>query len=276
MLSFAPTGTLRRRRRAAYLNLRQAAGLRETYINLRTVVFPWSASDGAALTVAVRWNKRRRTRFGFEFEPGGRVLVDVPPGAAVDDVRCLLRRHAAWLARRSRAAADANVYRPPEAYVDGAVLLHRGQRVTLRLGGGEVVWLLDAATLVAPAHGTKAAVWAWFAAEADFVLGQALADAAEGLDWLTGRPPWRHRYMSSRWGSCSNRGRITLNTHLVKLAPEVAAYVALHELCHLRHMDHGARFYALLAEHLPDWQRHRAELRRHGALLREPRPVEPQ
>ena len=223
----------------------------------------------------MRWNNRRRTRFGFDFDPGGRVLVDVPPGTRIDDVERLLRRHAAWLSRRSRAAAKANAYRPPDAYVDGAMLLHRGRRVALRVDGEAGVRLADANTLVAPARGTKAAVWAWFAKEADVALGQALADAATGLDWLASLPPWRHRYMTSRWGSCSSRGRITLNTHLVKLAPEAAAYVALHELCHLRHMDHGPGFYALLAERLPNWQCHRTELRRYGALLREPRPEAP-
>ena len=223
----------------------------------------------------MRWNSRRRTRFGFEFEARRRVLVDVPPGTGIDDVQRLLRRHAAWLSRRSRAAAKANAYRPPDAYVDGAVLLHRGQRVALRIEGETPVRLADANTLVAPARYTKAAVWAWFAKEADAALGQALADAAAGLDWLASPPPWGHRYMISRWGSCSSRGRITLNTHLVKLAPEAAAYVALHELCHLRHMDHGPRFYALMAKRLPDWRQYRADLRRYGALLREPRPEAP-
>ena len=217
----------------------------------------------------MRWNRRRRTRMGFEFAPGGAVLVDVPPGTPVEDVQRLLSRNARWLRRRSRAAGPLGW---PTEYVDGAALLFRGRRITLRTSAGEAVRLADATTLLAPAERTKAAVWAWWARQADVLLEQALREAAEQLPWLPALPPWRHRYMTSRWGSCSSHGRISLNTHLAKVPPEAMAYVALHELCHLRHMNHGAGFYALLEASLPNWRERRRALRGYAALLREPAP----
>ena len=78
--------------------------------------------------------------------------------------------------------------------------------------------------------------------------------------------------MKSRWGSCSGSGRISLNTHLVKLSDALVEYVAVHELCHLRHMHHGAAFYRLMEASLPDWEQRRSELHRHGGLLLEPAP----
>jgi len=50
----------------------------------------------------------------------------------------------------------------------------------------------------------------------------------------------------TNWGSCSNRGNINLNIHLMRLDKELADYVILHELCHLRHHNHGAGFHTLL------------------------------
>jgi YgjP-like, metallopeptidase domain len=61
------------------------------------------------------------------------------------------------------------------------------------------------------------------------------------------------RAMYQKWGSCSSRGNITLNTALCHLAPDLAEYVVLHELVHLRVFNHGKEFRALMAEHMPDF-----------------------
>ena len=55
----------------------------------------------------------------------------------------------------------------------------------------------------------------------------------------------------SNWGSCSTRGNINLNLRLVTLPQELQDYVMLHELCHLREMNHGPRFHALLESVCP-------------------------
>ena len=50
----------------------------------------------------------------------------------------------------------------------------------------------------------------------------------------------------TNWGSCSNRGNISLNMQLMRLPEELRDYVILHELCHLKQLNHGAEFHALL------------------------------
>jgi predicted metal-dependent hydrolase len=71
------------------------------------------------------------------------------------------------------------------------------------------------------------------------------------------------RTMKRRWGSCSSKGRITINSELVKIDGLFTEYVILHELCHLKHHNHGSGYYKLLSEVFPDWKNVRKELRKY-------------
>lgn len=55
----------------------------------------------------------------------------------------------------------------------------------------------------------------------------------------------------SNWGSCSSLGNINLNLRLVTLPQELQDYVMLHELCHLKYLNHGREFHALLESVCP-------------------------
>lgn len=76
------------------------------------------------------------------------------------------------------------------------------------------------------------------------------------------------RGQTSRWGSCSTRGNLSLNWKLLLTPPQVLDYVLIHELAHLREPNHSPRFWALVAGHCPEHARHRRWLREHAYLLR--------
>jgi hypothetical protein len=67
-----------------------------------------------------------------------------------------------------------------------------------------------------------------------------------------------------RWGSCSRSGHICLNWRLVQMPPPVRDYVMIHELMHLRRMDHSPRFWKLVAAACPDYKTARDWLRHHA------------
>jgi predicted metal-dependent hydrolase len=68
--------------------------------------------------------------------------------------------------------------------------------------------------------------------------------------------------MENRWGSCTPKGKIILNTELIKAPKPCIQYVITHELCHLLHRNHTAAFYKLLAAEMPDWERWKNKLER--------------
>ncbi|WP_188093699.1 M48 family metallopeptidase [Sulfurimonas xiamenensis] len=62
----------------------------------------------------------------------------------------------------------------------------------------------------------------------------------------------KFRKMRSRWGSCSSKGIITFNTELIKVEEKLIDYVVVHELAHLKHMNHSKKFHSLVNQYIPD------------------------
>ncbi len=75
------------------------------------------------------------------------------------------------------------------------------------------------------------------------------------------------RAQKTRWGSCSAKGGLNFNVKLYFAPPEALDYVVVHELCHLCEMNHGPRFWALVAQIMPDYQVWRKWLRDNGSSL---------
>lgn len=69
------------------------------------------------------------------------------------------------------------------------------------------------------------------------------------------------KHNRSNWGSCSTKGNINLNLNLVRLPVYLQDYVMLHELCHLKYMNHGVEFHDLLESVCPNHRALQRELR---------------
>lgn len=72
------------------------------------------------------------------------------------------------------------------------------------------------------------------------------------------------RCQRTRWGSCSSKGKLSFNCLLMLCPEEVRNYVAVHELCHLKEMNHSRNFWALVERILPDYRQQRRWLREYG------------
>ena len=245
------------------------------------------------IPVEVRRSARRRTRLGLAFDPAGYVIVEAPADASAGEIRSVIKEHRRWLRHRLDKVVNGTGltaclrYSAGELmhYLGGAyeLVIRPGRRDDVRLrerraapGGqlglfachvrGQICVTLKAnGTLPVFSHRSdprvRLALIEWYRSRAAERFEAELDAWRRELPWLRGRvPDWRHRFMRSQWGSCSRLGRISLNTHLIKTPTSLIEYVVLHELCHLRHYDHGRRFYGLMTRYMPDWQQRRAEL----------------
>ena len=65
----------------------------------------------------------------------------------------------------------------------------------------------------------------------------------------------------SRWGSCSKKGNLNFNYKIIHLSVELAEYIVVHELCHLKELNHSSRFWDLVAKAIPDYKERRRKLK---------------
>ena len=74
------------------------------------------------------------------------------------------------------------------------------------------------------------------------------------------------RNQRTRWGSCSSKGNLNFNCLLVLFPDEVIDYVVVHELCHRKHMNHSAAFYAEVERVFPEYKRCQKWLKENGGM----------
>ena len=70
-----------------------------------------------------------------------------------------------------------------------------------------------------------------------------------------------------RWGSCNSNGVIVLNFRVLMLPPAIIDYVLVHELCHLREMNHSKQFWSLVGSILPNFEKTKKAIKEYGFLL---------
>src|SRR6056297_393327 len=67
------------------------------------------------------------------------------------------------------------------------------------------------------------------------------------------------RNQTSRWGSCSSKGNLNFNYKMINLPEKLSDYIIVHELCHLRELNHSSRFWELVSQTIPDYKERRKD-----------------
>ncbi|MCR9277281.1 MAG: M48 family metallopeptidase [Pseudomonadaceae bacterium] len=235
--------------------------------------------SGRAVPLVIQRNKRRRRRVGISFDPDGHVRIDAPPRTSLREIEEIVRSHERWILRNIDKALVSGA-RMASSLTSGDLISVGGlQRMLVVSRAPDAVasvsYADDVVMLRTPTPDNPAVVTSmlcrWWQDRAQAQFAQLMSEYATVLPWLSGcEPTWRQRFMRSQWGSCSASGRISLNSHLAKLPDSLVRYVVLHELCHLVHLNHSRRYYALLERYLPNWTEHRRALDDYAAVLLEP------
>ena len=213
----------------------------------------------SADTFAVRVSARAR-RLTARVHVGGRVEIVVPEGVGAKTVRDFVQRFTPWI--QNKVAAMQYVAAPAETVPTAVTFALTGETFAVawrRAARLRLVVRAQTVELDAPDEAAaRALLRAWLKRAAADRLAPRLLQLAAELQFSVARVSIRCQ--RTRWGSCSTRGTVSLNCSLLFLRAEVVRYLFVHELAHLRHMNHSPRFWGTVESFEPDYQRLDREL----------------
>ena len=205
---------------------------------------------------SVRQSARARRLSVRVFRHGG-VEIVVPPRTSPQRVSAFVSEHREWIERQRRRSAPAAHWPLPPRALELSSLGERWDcmpaagagRVRLRQLSDR---LLQLTGRIDDRQQLRHALIGWLTRHAERRFEAPLRALGAQLGVEPGRV--QVRCQRTRWGSCSRSGTISLNVCLLFQTPAVLRYLMVHELVHLRHMNHSARFWADVARHEPDWR----------------------
>jgi hypothetical protein len=212
-----------------------------------------------------RVKRQRRKSIALHVLEDATVELRAPSWVPAAELANFVESRADWVIKQRAKRLAALALQPKFAHGEPHRLLGASyplnllseQRGTGRLFGGEIV--LPVSEPHSPAQVEKA-LKAFYRDFSESLFSQRLQHCYQ--QFACGRSPHRPmpelklRLMKRRWGSCTSRGVVTLNTRLIEFPLACIDYVIYHELCHLWEMNHSPRFYQLLEQAMPNWRTH--------------------
>jgi predicted metal-dependent hydrolase len=210
----------------------------------------------------------RARRYILRLRPNGAARVTVPRGGSELEARRFAERNSPWLQQQLQKL-DA---RPKgrEKWLPGTEFNFRGELVKIVVeANGENIFVRFGSEQIKasyPAIDLRPAIekHLWRLAEKE--LPSKVFEYAAAHQLTVNRVTVRGQ--KSRWGSCSRRGTISLNWRLIQTPEFVRDYIILHELMHLRQMNHSARYWQEVERVCPDYLLAEKWLKQHSASLR--------
>jgi predicted metal-dependent hydrolase len=211
----------------------------------------------------------KRKTLAIDVYPDGHVEVKVPLETPLERVEAAVHKRAAWIVRQQKQYATYAKPNPlPRRYVSGEAYRYLGRQYRLKVvedAVERVILSRGYLTVYIKQTENKARIAAlieqWSRTQAERVFEERLEVCLGRVESLgIGRPELSIRAMKTRWGSCTSKGRILINPKLIQMPKDLIDYVVLHELCHLKELNHSTAFYSLLDRVLPDWRERRQKL----------------
>ncbi len=204
----------------------------------------------------------------IKVHPDCRVVVSAPEGAGRDAILVAVKKRGRWIYEQLRDFRKQREHAIPRQYISGESHYYLGKQYLLKVveAPAEVQGVkmlrgkLEVSVRSKNPLKVKELLTDWYKTRAKEVFSKRLDAVLEQALWVTERPPLRILTMQTQWGSCSPNGRITLNPHLVKAPRECIDYVILHELCHIAEHNHSERFYRLMSQVMPGWEKTKIKL----------------
>lgn len=218
--------------------------------------------------ITVRRSVRSRS-VKISVSPGGALQASLPPYAPLIILKRLVSSSRTQLRKMLEQAAPAyKLENGMEIGKSHKLVIIPSQRTTVKRYKQQITVTLAPGASVHDARIEKevrAVIKETLRIEAKSYLPNRLKFLANKLGYSYERVRFSHA--SSRWGSCSTTGTISLNIALMKLPFELIDYVIIHELSHTEQMNHSQKFWTLVEAADPHYKLHRRLLKKHSPTI---------
>ena len=200
-------------------------------------------------------NKAKYLR--LQIKNKGKLEVVLPRGYQVTDAEKFLRQKSVWIKKHLVASArtEGNFYLLGHEIkvTQNYDLFVKRHKISIKDHHLKIISPSGAIEDTVTIYNT------WLRKLAKKSLVARVQIIADNLNFEIGRISIRGQ--KTRWGSCSKTGNLSFNYNLLKFRKEVVDYVIIHELCHLKQMNHSEKFWKLVAGFSPNYKKLRKELR---------------
>jgi len=217
-------------------------------------------------------------QYAITIDMNGEVRVSAPLRISEKQIRETVQKKAGWIIKKVNEVIEMNSNLVCRQFVSGEKLLYLGKEYTLEivekdLGKAEVLMHKDTITVYI-FHGLseesmrqtiKEALIKWYRQRFAEIVKERIEKYSMQLKVAPCKVVIKNQ--KTRWGSCSEKGNINLNWRLIMAPLHVIDYVVVHELCHLKVMNHSKDFWDLVGAIQPNYRENRKWLKINGNRL---------
>jgi len=206
-----------------------------------------------------------RKTLGISVTPEMHVLVKAPIDSTMSKIKEKLEKKAPWIIKQQRFFLAYYPKTTTRKYVSGETHLYLGRQYLLKVEQSNVESVKLKGKYIEVKTRDKARVKdlvrEWYLERAKLKFHEIAQPLLERFKRYKAAPESIVlREMTTRWGSCTPKGKILLNPELIKAPKACIEYVIIHELCHLIHHDHTQKFIDLQTKEMPDWEKWKTKL----------------
>lgn len=212
--------------------------------------------------------QKPKKSFKISVLPDLSVGVSAPSQLSIDNILSRVKQRGSWIIKQMDYFKLFLPKQPPRQYVNGETHCYLGRQYLLKVEKGKIQDIKLKGKFIIVRQGNiqktkvKERLYEWYRLRARCVFESILERCQKRVQkYGIECPSVEIRTMKSRWGSCTPaKGKICLNTELVKAPSHCIEYVIMHELCHLKYRNHNKQFYNFLTLVMPDWQKRKDRL----------------
>ena len=214
----------------------------------------------------VKYSKRRT--LGISILPDATIIVRAPYRTSRAAIERLIANKQTWINKHVENIKKHAQTSTPLRFSNGALHLFKGNYLELNISKSKKRFVIfnDKTIDIGIAEPeneiiVKKTLKQAYKVEAENILPEMFYEIIRSCKNYNFKPTELViKTMKRRWGSCSTKNKITLNSELIKLDEKYIKYVIVHELCHLQHHNHGQLFYKTLSEFYSDWKTIKKEM----------------